>query len=304
MARPKHRLSATARATETETGGRSQREVTRGSSDDRRGRLDERRDEMFQIRVRDLHKSFGDHKVLDGVDLDIERHKINIIIGGSGQGKSVLLKHLIGLLKPDRGEILVDGVDIVPLKDHELNVVRRKFGMLFQYAALFDSLTVEENVAFPLREHTNKKKSEIKEIVKEKLNALNLYNIEKKYPAELSGGMRKRVGLARAIVLEPEILIYDEPTTGLDPVATKNVDDMIADISKRLGVTSVVISHDMASTFRIGDKVAMLHGGKIVASGTPGEIRHSEVAVLQEFLRTAGVAGPADEQDGPGVYAP
>jgi phospholipid/cholesterol/gamma-HCH transport system ATP-binding protein len=259
---------------------------------------------MFQIRVRDLHKSFGDHKVLDGVDLDIERHKINIIIGGSGQGKSVLLKHLIGLLKPDRGEILVDGVDIVPLKDHELNVVRRKFGMLFQYAALFDSLTVEENVAFPLREHTNKKKSEIKEIVKEKLNALNLYNIEKKYPAELSGGMRKRVGLARAIVLEPEILIYDEPTTGLDPVATKNVDDMIADISKRLGVTSVVISHDMASTFRIGDKVAMLHGGKIVASGTPGEIRHSEVAVLQEFLRTAGVAGPADEQDGPGVYAP
>jgi phospholipid/cholesterol/gamma-HCH transport system ATP-binding protein len=249
-----------------------------------------RRNERFQIQVRNLHKHFGRHAVLKGVDLDIERHKINIIIGGSGQGKSVLLKHLIGLLKPDRGQILIDGIDIVPMKDHELNVVRRKFGMLFQYAALFDSLTVEENVAFPLVEHTKKKKNEIREIVREKLHALDLYDIEKKKPSELSGGMRKRVGLARAIVLEPEILIYDEPTTGLDPVATKNVDDMISDIANRLGVTSVVISHDMASTFRIGDRVAMLHGGHIVAVGSPDEIQHADVEVLQRFLATAGVA--------------
>ena len=246
-------------------------------------------DERYQIQVRGLKKSFGPHQVLRGVDLDIVRHKINIIIGGSGQGKSVFLKHLIGLLKPDEGQILVDGVDIVPLKDHELNVIRRKFGMLFQYAALFDSMTVEENVGFPLKEHTKKSKAEIREIVQQKLNALDLYDIEKKLPSELSGGMRKRVGLARAIVLEPEILIYDEPTTGLDPVATKNVDDMIADISGRLGVTSVVISHDMASTFRIGYKVAMLNGGRIVAEGSPEEIREMDVDVLQEFLETAGV---------------
>ncbi len=252
--------------------------------------------DKYQIRVRGLKKSFGPHNVLRGVDLDIERHKINIIIGGSGQGKSVFLKHMIGLLKPDEGRIWVDGVDIVPLKDHQLNEVRRKFGMLFQYAALFDSMTVEENVAFPLKEHTNKGKKEIKEIVVSKLQALGLYNIEKKLPSELSGGMRKRVGLARAIVLEPEIIIYDEPTTGLDPVATKNVDDMIADISNRLGVTSVVISHDMASTFRIGDKIAMLDGGRIVADGTSEEIRNLDVGVLQEFLETAGVQAKASRR--------
>lgn len=265
--------------------GRASSKVTR----DRESKKPVERNAQYQIQVRGIKKSFGSHEVLKGVNLDIERHKINIIIGGSGQGKSVFLKHLIGLIKPNEGRILVDGLDIVPLNDHELNDVRRKFGMLFQYAALFDSMTVEENVSFPLKEHTNKGKKEIKEIVVNKLEALGLYNIEKKLPSELSGGMRKRVGLARAIVLEPEILIYDEPTTGLDPVATKNVDDMIADISNRLGVTSVVISHDMASTFRIGDKIAMLDGGRIVASGSPDELRCLDVDVLQTFLETAGV---------------
>lgn len=248
--------------------------------------------EQFQIQVRNIKKSFQTQDVLKGVNLDIERHKINIIIGGSGQGKSVMVKHLMGLLKPDEGEILVDGEDIVPMKDYELNRVRRKFGMLFQYAALFDSLTVEENVAFPLKEHTRKSKAEIQEIVREKLAALGLFGIEKKSPSQLSGGMRKRVGLARAIVLEPQILIYDEPTTGLDPVATQNVDEMIADISIRLGVTSVVISHDMASTFRIGDRISMLHNGQIIASGNAREILSIEDPHLRKFLMTSGVVGP------------
>jgi phospholipid/cholesterol/gamma-HCH transport system ATP-binding protein len=242
----------------------------------------------FQIRIRGLKKAFGAHEVLRGVDLDIERGKINIIIGGSGQGKSVLMKHLMGLTRPDAGHIWVDGEDIVGLDDVELNRVRRKFGMLFQYAALFDSLTVEENVAFPLIEHTKKGKAEVKRLVTERLNSLGLRNIEKKYPAELSGGMRKRVGLARALVLEPEILLYDEPTTGLDPVATKNVDDMIRDISHQTGVTSVVISHDMASTFRIAHKISMLYDGKIAVSGTPDDIRRCRLPFVREFVEMSG----------------
>lgn len=246
------------------------------------------RNERFQIRIRGLHKSFGQHHVLRGVDLDIERHRINIIIGGSGQGKSVFLKHVMGLVKPDAGAIYVDGEDIVTLPEVAMNRVRRKFGMLFQYAALFDSMTVEENVAFPLMEHTRKSRAEIREIVTDKLHSLGLFDVEKRLPSELSGGMRKRVGLARAIVLEPEILIYDEPTTGLDPIATKNVDDMIADIAQRLGVTSVVISHDMASTFRIGDRIAMLAGGRIVEVGTPEDILRSKSEDLRCFVETSG----------------
>jgi phospholipid/cholesterol/gamma-HCH transport system ATP-binding protein len=246
------------------------------------------RDEHYQIRIRDLNKTFGAHHVLKGVNLDIERGRINIIIGGSGQGKSVIMKHLMGLLKPDKGHIYVDGEDIVPMNDFELNRVRRKFGMLFQYAALFDSLTVEENVSFPLVEHTRKSKREIREIVTSRLHSLGLKNVEKKYPAEISGGMRKRVGLARALVLEPEILLYDEPTTGLDPIATKNVDDMIRDIAKQFGVTSVVISHDMASTFRIGHRISMLHEGRIVESGTPDEFLASRNPFLRDFVETSG----------------
>ncbi len=246
------------------------------------------RSEKFQIRIRGIKKSFGTHQVLKGVDLDIERGKINIIIGGSGQGKSVLMKHLMGLLKPDAGHIYVDGQDVAAMNEVQLNQVRLKFGMSFQYSALFDSLTVEENVAFPLEEHTDKHKEEIRGLVRDRLHSLGLKNIEKKYPAELSGGMRKRVGLARALVLGPEILLYDEPTTGLDPVATKNVDDMICDISKGTGVTSVVISHDMASTFRIADSISMLYGGVIVESGTPDQVRRSSNETLREFVEVSG----------------
>ena len=243
----------------------------------------------LQLDVSGIHKSFGEHHVLKGVDLQIERGKINVVIGGSGAGKSVLMKHLIGLLKPDRGSILVDGVDLVPMDEFQLNRIRAKFGMLFQYSALFDSMTVEENVMFPLLEHRKKEltRAQMHELVRAKLHELDLFDTEHKYPAEISGGMRKRVGLARAIVLEPEILFYDEPTTGLDPIATKNVDEMIADISSRLGVTSVVISHDMASTFRIGHRVSMLYKGRIIASGTPREILSHPNPNLREFLSTS-----------------
>lgn len=246
------------------------------------------RSERFQLRVRNIHKFFGEHHVLRGLNLDIERGKINIVIGGSGAGKSVLMKHLIGLLKPDEGQVFVDGEDIVQMNDFVLNRVRTKFGMLFQYAALFDSMTVEENVMFPLVEHRRElRRSQMREIVREKLRSLGLFNVEQKYPAELSGGMRKRVGLARAIVLEPEILFYDEPTTGLDPIATRNVDEMIADISSKLGVTSVVISHDMASTFRIGHRVSMLYKGQIIASGDPKQFLHDPNPHLREFISTS-----------------
>jgi phospholipid/cholesterol/gamma-HCH transport system ATP-binding protein len=253
-------------------------------------------DDPVHIRIRGLEKAFGTHKVLRGVDLDVDRGKINIIIGGSGQGKSVLMKHLMGLLKPDAGKILVDGEDIVPMSDFQLNRVRLKFGMSFQYSALFDSLTVEENVSFPLIEHTRKSKSEIKQLVKERLESLGLHNILNKYPSELSGGMRKRVGLARALVLEPKILLYDEPTTGLDPVATKNVDDMIRDISHQTGVTSIVISHDMASTFRIGNRISMLFEGKIIESGTPEQILRSKNPNLREFVETSDTVRFHDDE--------
>ncbi|MBU1218576.1 ABC transporter ATP-binding protein [Myxococcota bacterium] len=248
------------------------------------------KDEKYQIRIRDLRKSFKGQEILKGINLDIERHKINIIIGGSGHGKSVTMKHLMGLLKPDSGHIYVDGLDLVPMTEYQLNKIRHKFGMVFQYAALFDSMNVFENIAFPLIEHTKKSKGEIKDVVTKALESVNLPGIEHKFPAELSGGMRKRVGLARSIVMEPEVLFYDEPTTGLDPIATKNVDDLIASINEKFGVTSVVISHDMASTFRIAHRISMLYGGLIVAEGTPDEILQCSDLNLQEFLTVSGVS--------------
>jgi phospholipid/cholesterol/gamma-HCH transport system ATP-binding protein len=248
------------------------------------------RSDQYQIRIRNLRRSFGEQQVLHGVDLDIERGRINVVIGGSGAGKSVLMKLLIGLLKPDDGQIYVDGQDIAPMNDFQLNHVRKKFGMMFQYAALFDSMTVEENVIFPLVEHRRRQMSrgQMRKLVREKLESLGLFNVEHKYPAELSGGMRKRVGLARAIVLQPEILFYDEPTTGLDPIASKNVDDMIAEISERLGVTTVVISHDMASTFRIGHQISMLYKGEIIATGSPQELLRHPHPERREFIATSG----------------
>jgi phospholipid/cholesterol/gamma-HCH transport system ATP-binding protein len=237
--------------------------------------------DAVQIRIRGLHKTFGPQHVLRGLDLDIDRGKINIVIGGSGQGKSVLMKHLMGLLKPDAGEILVDGQDIVPLKEVALGKLRRKFGMVFQYAALFDSQNVVEIM------------TRVRELLK-RLDLADVGGIEQKFPAELSGGQRKRVGLARALIDRPEILLYDEPTTGLDPVATKNVDDMILQASRDFGVTSVVISHDMASTFRIADKISMLYDGKILVTGTPAELLRSAYAPLREFIDMAGLSRGAE----------
>ncbi|MBN2494160.1 MAG: ABC transporter ATP-binding protein [Deltaproteobacteria bacterium] len=238
------------------------------------------------IEIRGLHKSFGDNHVLQGIDLSIERGQTTVIIGGSGSGKSVLMKHMMGLLKPDSGEVEVDGEDITGMSERELVRVRRKFGMVFQQAALFDSMTVGENVAFALREHRRLSEREIWRIVAEKLALVDLHDTERLYPAELSGGMRKRVGLARAIVLDPKIILYDEPTTGLDPITTNSVDHMIMNAQQRLGVTSVVISHDIASSFRVGHHVAMLYRGHIVAQGTPDMLRSSTHAHVQEFLST------------------
>jgi len=249
------------------------------------------RDDRWQIRIRGLHKSFGAQEVLRGIDLDFERGKTNIVIGGSGQGKSVLMKHLMGLLQPDSGQIYVDGEDIVGLGDVAIAKVQRKFGMVFQYAALFDSLNVVENIAFPLIERYRLPRSEIMERVRDLLRRLDLDNVpgvEQKFPAELSGGMRKRVGLARALVDRPEILLYDEPTTGLDPIATQNVDEMIRRTAHDFGVTSVVISHDMASTFRIADRIAMLYEGKIIACGTPAELLTVPNPRLREFVEPSG----------------
>ncbi|MSP15890.1 MAG: ABC transporter ATP-binding protein [Myxococcales bacterium] len=258
------------------------------------------RDERWQLRIRGLRKRFapGAPEVLRGIDLDLERGRVNVVLGGSGQGKSVLIKHFIGLLRPDAGHVWVDGIDPATLDSAEIARFRRKFGMVFQMAALFDSLTVEENCAFPLVEHTKKSPVEIRSIVFDRLAALGLSGAEGKYPGELSGGMRKRVGLARALVLEPEILLYDEPTTGLDPLATENVDRMILETGQRFGVTSVVISHDMASVFRIADRIAMMHEGVIAAVGTAEEIRATDNDYVRRFVTTsgvahAGIAGPA-----------
>jgi len=256
------------------------------------------RDERWQIRVRGLHKTFGPQHVLRGIDLDIERGRTNIIIGGSGQGKSVLMKHLMGLLKPDAGQIWVDGQDVVPFNDLEMARLRRKYGMVFQYAALFDSMNVVENIAFPLIERYKLTRAEIMERVRDLLRRLDLADvagIEQKFPPELSGGQRKRVGLARALIDRPEILLYDEPTTGLDPIATKNVDEMIRRTADEFGVTSVVISHDMASTFRIGDRISMLDKGRIIVSGPPDEVLQSRLPALREFVETSGLVAPETE---------
>ena len=250
-----------------------------------------KRDDRWQIRIRDLNKSFGAQHVLRGVSLDIERGKTNIIIGGSGQGKSVLMKHLMGLMAPDRGHIYVDGENIIGLSDVAIAKVQRKFGMVFQYAALFDSLNVVENIAFPLLERYRLPRKEVLTRVRDLLARLDLAGvpgIEQKFPAELSGGMRKRVGLARALIDRPEILLYDEPTTGLDPIATKNVDEMIRRTADDFGVTSVVISHDMASTFRIADRISMLYDGVIAVSGDRQEIMAAPHPVLREFVETSG----------------
>ncbi len=243
------------------------------------------------IEIRDVHKSFNGQPVLRGVNLTIPRGKITVIIGPSGCGKTVLLRHIIGLVKPDRGQVAVDGVDISKLSRAELNEFRSRFGMLFQSAALFDSLTVFENVAFPLREHKLMKDEEkIGHIVREKLSLVGLEGATEKMPSELSGGMKKRVGLARAIVLEPEIVLYDEPVTGLDPIMSVAIDNLILSMQQTLKITSVVISHDIESAFRVADQIAMIHQGRIIECGGPKELARSENPVVREFLSASGSA--------------
>ncbi len=243
------------------------------------------------IRINNLCKSFGGQKVLDGVNLEIEKGKITVIIGKSGGGKSVLLKHIIGLLKPDDGEIWVNGTEITRLKEKGLNEVRKTFGMLFQEAALFDSMDVFDNVAFPLRERREMSQSEIEKAVNERLEEVGLLAFGEKMPSELSGGMRKRVGLARALVLDPEIVLFDEPTSALDPVISLTILDLIRETQSHARKTYVVISHDILGMFRIADKVAMLSDGRIIEAGTPQEIRKSTHAITQEFLRATRIPG-------------
>jgi len=236
------------------------------------------------IQIKGLKKAFGPKKVLDGVDLEIEDGKITVIIGRSGGGKSVLLKHIIGLLKPDEGHIFIDGTDIPALRERELNEVRKRFGMLFQGAALFDSMTVGENVGFALREHTGLSDEDIEKSVREKLERVGLSGVEDMMPADLSGGMMKRVGLARAIIMDPEIVLFDEPTTGLDPIMSASIADLVLDTQRSLKTTYVLITHDMPFTYKIADKIAMLHEGKIIASGTTEEMKACDDPVVRQFL--------------------
>jgi len=236
------------------------------------------------IKIQNLRKSFGEQKVLRGVNLEIPRGEITIIIGSSGCGKSVLLKHLIGLVRPDEGQIYLEGVNLARIEYEDLQKERMRFGMLFQDAALFDSMNVYENIAFPLREHRDMEEEEISQIVKEKLMQVGMKNVEHKMPSELSGGMRKRVGLARAIVLNPEIILYDEPTTGLDPILSKSIDDLIVATQNHLQCTTIIISHDIRATLRIANRVAMLHDGVIVAEGGPQEMTRHENPLVRDFL--------------------
>ncbi len=239
------------------------------------------------IDVQDIYKSFNGFPVLKGVNLKIPEGTTTVILGGSGSGKTVLIKHIMGLFKPDRGQVIVDGQNVSAMSRQELAVFRQRMGMVFQSAALFDSMTVADNVAFPLREHNpGLSEAEIQQKVKEKLAVVDLHGVEQKFPAELSGGMRKRVGLARAIVREPKIVLYDEPTTGLDPLTTESVDEMIIHARERLTVTSVVISHDVGSAFHIADRIAMLNEGRVVEEGTPVEVRNTKEPFTRQFLAT------------------
>lgn len=243
-----------------------------------------------RIELQGVHKAFGAKKVLEGLDLQVFDGEALVIVGGSGSGKSVLLKHIIGLLRPDSGTVRVDGVDLASLDFREITDFRRRFGMAFQEGALFDSMTVWENVAFPLQRARRFKPGQIRDRVAECLDMVELEGNETKMPGELSGGMRRRVGFARAIALEPQILLFDEPTTGLDPVIKATIDDIIVYLNEQLRCTSVTITHDMASALRIADRVAMLAEGRILADAAPDEFRRLDVPEVQAFLRGAGLA--------------
>jgi phospholipid/cholesterol/gamma-HCH transport system ATP-binding protein len=246
------------------------------------------------IEIMDLHKEFDGHQVLDGVNLKINTGETTVIIGRSGCGKSVLLKHIIGIMKPDSGKIVIDGKDVTKMDEKELNLLRLQFGMLFQGAALFDSLNVLENVGFGMIEHSDTKRDAIAKRVTECLALVGLKGIEQKKPAELSGGMRKRVGLARAIAMRPQIMLYDEPTTGVDPIMGDSINDLIVELHNKLKTTSIAVTHDMTSAYKIADRIAMLYNGKIIISGTPDEIKGSKDPVVRQFI-TGASKGPITE---------
>ena len=243
------------------------------------------------IRINNLHKSFVGNRVLRGVSLEIEEGETITIIGGSGRGKSVLLKHIVGLLKPEIGEIEIDGQEITRLGIEELAEVQKKFGMLFQGAALFDSLTVGENISFGLRMLTDLDEREIRRIVSEKLSLVGLEGIEQLMPAELSGGMKKRVALARAIATNPKYILYDEPSTGLDPIMADVINNLILDLQKKLKITSIVVTHDMVTAYKVSDRIAMLYQGQIEEIGTPEEIKETKNSVVRQFI-TGSSEGP------------
>jgi phospholipid/cholesterol/gamma-HCH transport system ATP-binding protein len=242
-----------------------------------------------QLLVEDVTKSFGSTLALANVNMRVTRGQIAVIIGGSGAGKTTLLKILIGLDRPTSGHVWFNGTDIASLGETALNRMRRRFGMVFQYSALLDSMNVLDNVSFPLREHTKLSKRKIRQRVVEKLEQLNLFNVSDLMPSQLSGGMRKRVALARALMLEPDVLLYDEPTSGLDPLSSRLVDELIAQTRDRFGVTSIVISHDMAAALRIADAIFMLSAGRMAVSGSPQELVASSTGLAQEFFAASGI---------------
>ncbi|MGM0381396.1 MAG: ABC transporter ATP-binding protein [bacterium] len=245
------------------------------------------------IEVKDLHKSLGDEKVLEGINLSINRGELFALLGGSGAGKSVLIKNIVGLMKPDRGEVLIKNQDIHKTTGKKLEELRRSIGMLFQGGALFDSMTVYENLAFPLREKTNLSKDEISQKIKRQLNRVELPGSEQKYPAELSGGMKKRVALARCLILEPEIIFFDEPTTGLDPLISNAILRLIYNIHRELEITAIIITHDLDKIFPIVQKTALIHEGKILDCQSPEEFMKSEQPVIKEFV-TEATRGPLE----------
>ena len=236
------------------------------------------------IRLRGLRKRLGQKQVLDGLDLDIPTGITLVIMGRSGTGKSVLLKHIIGLMQPDQGTVEVEGEVVTGLKEGELQEVRKKFGMLFQGAALFDSLTVGENIALPMREHTRLDDAEIKRRTHERLEWVGLEGVEEMKPASLSGGMRKRVGLARAIAMDPAYILYDEPTTGLDPIMADVINRLIRSLQQRIGVTSVVVTHDLQCAWHVGDRIALLEAGRVAWQGTPAEARETADPLVRQFI--------------------
>jgi phospholipid/cholesterol/gamma-HCH transport system ATP-binding protein len=244
--------------------------------------------EVF-VEFRDVKKAYGSKKVLLGVNLKVYRGEVLVILGGSGSGKSVTLRHMLGLEGPDAGQVLVEDEDITQLPEEELYRVRMKFGMLFQSGALFDSMTVFENIAFPLREHTEMSDKEIARSVREKLDLVNLPNTEQLMPVDLSGGMKKRVGLARSIVLDPKMILYDEPTTGLDPVTSQKINEMIVDLQSKLNVTSVVVTHDIQSAFSVGDRIAFLNSGVFEWVGSIEEAKNADHPVMREFFKASAV---------------